>query len=117
MTVRPVETIRGASTGAAIERLKSLVDDLEAENVVVGVPLRMDGTIGDAARRALKFIDRLRESLSVPVIAQDERLTSYEAEQTMIERGLKSKERRARSDEFAAMIILRDYLSSLKIEE
>jgi len=117
MTVRPVETIRGASTRAAIERLKSLVDDLEAENVVVGVPLRMDGTIGDAARRALKFIDRLRESLSVPVIAQDERLTSYEAEQTMIERGLKSKERRARSDEFAAMIILRDYLSSLKIEE
>jgi putative Holliday junction resolvase len=116
LTVRPVETIRGASAEAALTRLKFLVEDLEAQTVVVGVPLKSDGTAGDAARRALKFIERLRTRLDVPVVIQNERLTSYEAEQTMIERGLSAKERRARSDEFAAMIILREYLSMLKAE-
>jgi len=111
ITVRPVETIRASSLRRDLERLKFLVEDLEVEAVVVGVPLRMDGSQGDAAAKAERFADRLRASLSVPVYTQDERLTSYEAEQLMIERGIGRDQRRARSDEFAAMIILRDYLS------
>jgi putative Holliday junction resolvase len=115
MTVRPVETIRRSSNESVIARLKFLVEDLEAEAVVVGMPLRMDGTVGDAAAVAMRFIEKLRAQLDVKVFTQDERLTSYEAEQTMIERGLKRSERRARSDEFAAMIILQDYLSGTKL--
>jgi putative Holliday junction resolvase len=111
ISVRPVETIRRSSVGKDIARLKSLVADLEAEAVVVGLPLRMDGTIGDAARDVLRFVERLRSQLDRAVHTQDERLTSYEAEQMMIERGLNTEQRRARSDEFAAMIILQDYLS------
>jgi putative Holliday junction resolvase len=74
----------------------------------------MDGTEGDAARSTMRFVEKLRKQAGVPVFTQDERLSSYEAEQMMIERGLKREERRARSDEFAAMIILQDYLSSLR---
>ena len=114
ITVRPVETIRRSSRERDIARLKFLVEDLEAEAVVVGLPLRMDGTTGDAALGAMRFVKRLQERLDVPVFTQDERLTSYEAEQVMIERGLGRGERRARSDEFAAMIILQDYLSTTK---
>ena len=118
ITVRALETIKRSSDARCIEQLRSLVRDLEVECVVVGLPLRMDGTIGDAATRTLQFADRLKATLDVPVTTQDERLTSYEAEQMMIERGMNRNERRARSDQFAAMIILQDYLSrtSLRAE-
>jgi putative Holliday junction resolvase len=109
--MRPVETIKRSSLERDILRLKFLVEDLEAEAVVVGLPLRMDGTAGDAARSAMRFVERLKSKLDVAVFTQDERLTSYEAEQMMIERGFGREQRRARSDEFAAMIILQDYLS------
>ena len=112
LTVRPVETIRRSSDARDIDRLKFLVEDLEAEAVVVGLPLRMDGTLGGAATATMRFVEKLRNRLKVTVLTQDERLTSYEAEQIMIERGLDRAERRARSDEFAAMIILQDYLST-----
>jgi len=114
MTVRPVETIRRSSSEHVIARLKFLVEDLDAEAVVVGLPLRMDGTVGDSAQAAMRFIEKLSSQLDVGVFTQDERLTSYEAEQMMIERGFSKSKRRARSDEFAAMIILQDYLSASK---
>jgi putative Holliday junction resolvase len=112
ITVRPVETIRRSADGRDIARLKFLVEELEAEAVVVGLPLRMDGTVGDAAAAATRFVEKLRARLNVAVVLQDERLTSYEAEQMMIDRGFTATKRRARSDEFAAMIILQDYLSA-----
>jgi putative Holliday junction resolvase len=117
LTVRPLETMRRSSDEKDIARLKSIADDLEAEAIVVGMPLRMDGTIGDAATAALRFAEKLRARVGVAVTTQDERLTSYEAEQIMSERGFSRSKRRARSDEFAAMIILRDYLSATKTEE
>ena len=112
ITVRAVETIARSADDRVIARLQFLVDDLEAEAVVVGLPLRMDGTAGDAAVAAMRFVEKLRAKLGVAVYVQDERLTSYEAEQMMIERGFAKHKRRARSDEFAAMIILQDYLAS-----
>ena len=117
LTVRPLETIRRSSDVKDIARLKLLVDDLEAEAVVVGLPLRMDGTIGDAAAAAMRFAEKLRARVEAVVVTQDERLTSYEAEQIMSERGFSRSKRRARSDEFAAMIILRDYLAATQTEE
>src|SRR4026207_2090567 len=77
ISVRPVGTIARSSDDRDIARLRSLVDDLEAEAVVVGLPLRMDGTIGDAAARAIRFVEKLRAKLEVAVFMQDERLTSY----------------------------------------
>ena len=111
ITVRPVETIRRSNLARDIARLKQLVQDLEAEAVVIGLPLRMDNTIGDAARSALTFAEKLRAEIALPVFTEDERLTSYEADRIMIGKRYSRKERRERSDEFAAMIILRDFLS------
>jgi putative Holliday junction resolvase len=113
ITVRPVETIRCRSLDLDLARVRFLAEDLEAEAVVVGLPLRMDGSEGDASTRVMRFVERLRKELRVPVITHDERLTSYEAEQMMISRGVKRKARRERSDQFAAMIILQDYLSTI----
>jgi putative Holliday junction resolvase len=112
LSARPVETIRRSGRERDIARLQTLVEELEVEAVVVGLPLRMDGQIGDAAAAALRFAERLRAVLAVEVFTQDERLTSYEAEQMMIERGLNREARRARSDEFAALLILEDFLAA-----
>jgi putative Holliday junction resolvase len=114
ITVRPVETIKRSGLKRDMDRLKFLVEDLEAEAVVVGVPLRMDGTVGSAAQTAMDFVAKLQIQLAISVFTQDERLTSYEAERWMIEQGLGRQARRARSDEFAAMLILEDYLSNTK---
>jgi putative Holliday junction resolvase len=112
ITVRALETIRRSGLARDVARLKSLAEDLEARAVVIGLPIRMDGTQGSAARQVIRFAESLGAALDIPVFTQDERLTSFEAEQMMIERGLSRDERRARSDEFAAMIILQEYLSA-----
>jgi putative Holliday junction resolvase len=117
ITVRGVETIRRSSVTRDLARLKLLVEELRAEAVVVGLPLRMDGSIGDAAKGALSFVERLRTELPLEIFTQDERLTSYEAEQIMTDRGMSRAEKRARSDEFAAMIILQDFLSTSKVKK
>jgi putative holliday junction resolvase len=114
ITVRPLETIRRSADERDIARLKSLVADLDAKAVVIGLPLRMNGEVGEAASVALRFAEKLRARLDIEVFTQDERLTSYEAEQMMIERGYNRSKRRARSDEFAAMIILQDYLATTR---
>src|ERR1700752_665895 len=80
ISVRPVETIKRSSNQRDIARLKALVEDLEAEAVVVGLPLRMDGAEGDAARSVKRFARTLQAQLRVEVFTHDERLTSYEAE-------------------------------------
>jgi putative holliday junction resolvase len=112
LSARPVETIRRSNTERDIARLKAIVEDLDVEAVVVGLPLRMDGSVGDAAANTLRFVERLKAALAVNVFTQDERLTSYEAEQMMIERGFSREARRARSDEFAALLILEDFLAT-----
>src|SRR4030095_12001305 len=110
MTVRPVETIRRSDSASVIARVKFLVEDLEAEAVVVGLPLRMDGSVGDAAAATMKFIEKLREQLDVGVFTQDERLTSYEAEQMMIERGFSKRKRRGGCGVFCATTYLWRYM-------
>jgi putative Holliday junction resolvase len=112
ISVRPLETIRRTTRERDLIRIKEIVEEQQAEAVVIGLPLRMDGAEGDAARSALRFADTLRKKLGVQVATQDERLTSYEAESLMAELGFDRKRRRERSDEFAAMIILRDYLAA-----
>src|SRR5207253_10432474 len=112
MTARPLATIERAPKQKSYSRIAQYVSELEVERVVVGLPLRLDGTMGDAAARVEKFISHLRKQLPCLVVAWDERLTSHEAEERMRSIGLGFAERNARIDEFAAMIILEDYLAA-----
>ncbi len=114
ITVRPLTTIRktGQSHEQIIEQLKNLVEENEVVTLIVGLPIRLDGSIGEAAERVKKLIAQLQTVISIPVIAQDERLTSREAEEMMRELGFDMRKRKEKSDEYAAAIILQDYLSS-----
>jgi putative holliday junction resolvase len=112
LTVRPLTTIRREKRKRAevIERIRELVAENEISTLVVGLPLNMDGTRGEAVERVENFMSDLRRNVSIPIVAVDERLTSREADRILRERGVGSRERRARSDEYAATLILQDYI-------
>jgi len=112
LTVRPLATIRREKKGYAqvIERISALVAENEVATLVVGLPLNMDGTRGAAVERVESFISDLRRSVSIPIATVDERLTSHEADLILREMGVGLRERRARSDEYAATVILQDYI-------
>ncbi len=111
---RPLTTIRRERMKPAevTARIRALAEENEAGALVVGLPLNMDGSHGKAAARVERLIADLREQLAIPIVAVDERLTSYEADQLLREMGVSERERRQRSDEYAAMIILQDYLDA-----
>jgi len=124
LTVRPLTTVRREKQNRrqTLERIGELVRAHEAGTLVVGLPLNMDGTRGEAAEKVETFIADLQAQLSdspadsmesltaIPIVTIDERLTSYEADQILREMGVSQKERKAKSDEYAAVLILQDYL-------
>src|SRR5437899_1559163 len=112
MIARPLATIERVPKQKSFARIAQYVSELQVERVVVGLPLRLDGTAGDAAARVEKFIEALRKELACKVVSWDERLTSFEAEERMRAAGLNAAKRHSRIDEFAAMIILEDYIAN-----
>ena len=114
LTVRPLATIRRErrDRNRVAERIGNLVVEHEVGALVVGLPLNMDGTRGAAVERVEQFIAKLSPLITVPIVRLDERLTSREADEMLREMGIKERERRAKSDEYAALILLQDYLST-----
>ncbi len=82
----------------------------EADAVIVGLPLSLDGDIGPHARKVQGFARALANTLSVPVTFWDESLSSVEAEERLIALGVSREKRRARIDQTAAAVILESYL-------
>ncbi|MDH3753065.1 MAG: Holliday junction resolvase RuvX [Acidimicrobiia bacterium] len=92
--------------------LREIVTEYEAELVVVGLPLSLDGTIGPAAQRALDEIDKLRATIGVPVEPYDERLTTVTADRALGSAGVRGSKRRAVIDKVAAAVMLQAWLDS-----
>lgn len=98
-----------------LERLKRMAEERRVERFVVGLPLNMDGSESAMAREVRAFGERLRQETGIEVSYQDERLTSFEAEERLKQRGMSLKrmleaKRRGAVDEMAAVIVLEDYL-------
>ena len=109
LTAQPVKTIRRSTQEADMTALRDLVALYSAERFVVGYPRSLSGEIGPQARFVETFVERLR-ALELPVDLVDERLTTRQARQVLIEGGLKRKERKAVIDQQAAVLILQSHL-------
>ena len=114
---RPLKTIeRGPSDPEAVERLNTLVAELAAEDgvgsVVVGVPTRLDGSSSPQTVRIKVMVALLSARLTIPVVTQDERLSSREAEERLSVREKDWRKRKAKLDAAAAAVILQDYLDA-----
>jgi putative Holliday junction resolvase len=95
----------------AIERL---VREREVKEIVLGLPKRMDDTLGPAAAKVLEFAERLKARFGLPVHLVDERLTSAHAHRLMTEAGVPTPKKRSKEHGFAAQVILRTYLAQRK---
>jgi putative Holliday junction resolvase len=113
---RPIETLVRKNRRDDIKRLREIARENGARLLVVGHPLRLDGSRGDMADEVERFAKRLENQLGLPVELMDERLTSWEAEQLEdqfaepLAAALSGKGEKHGMDSVAAAIILRDYL-------
>jgi len=88
------------------------VAEAEAEVVVVGLPLSLDGSVGPAAERALAEVDELAAALDVPIETWDERLSTVTAERSLMDQQLSAPARRRVIDKVAAAVILQSWLDA-----
>lgn len=103
---------RSRSVQHDLAEIARLVREEEAEVVVVGLPINMDGSEGPAAKRARDEARRLATVVRVPVEMHDERRTTVSADRSMLEAGLNAVERRQRVDKVAAAIMLQSWLDA-----
>ena len=93
-------------------RLAEIAKAQEAGRIVVGLPLRLDGRHGPEAKAAQELADRLRKASGLPVELVDERLTTAEAEKSLIAGGMRREKRRATVDRVAATLLLQGHLDA-----
>ena len=106
-------SIPARPSARALEAVKVLIKDYTIYEIVVGLPVNMDGTFGPSADAAREFARSLETSLPGGVIMIDERLTTVQAERTLLEADLPRAKRRALRDRLAAVLILQSHLDRL----
>jgi putative Holliday junction resolvase len=107
-----VLTLERVSWKADLARISDLARRHQARRIVVGLPLEMDGTRGERVRIAEVFMTRVRKATGLPVVPWDERLTTVQAERTLLEGDVSRARRREVIDQVAAVILLQAYLDS-----
>jgi putative Holliday junction resolvase len=95
-----------------LKEIEKLVKRFDAKTLVIGLPLRLDGTIGSAAENATRLAGNFSKSLTLPVYLQDERLTSFEARESLLSEGRSQDVIPDLIDGESAALILRDFLES-----
>jgi putative Holliday junction resolvase len=130
LLARPLDTLQRVNRNEDMRHLREIVREHGVRQIVVGLPLRLDGTRGDMAEEAARFAARVRKQIGVPVEMVDERLTSWEAERLLEEQAGRilhaaksghKKDKLGASkfsvDALAAAVILKEYLDKLHATE
>ena len=99
-----------------LARIEELAKEYQVETIVLGLPKNMNNTLGERAEKTLEFKEMLERRTGLPVVMWDERLTTVEAERTLIESSVRRENRKKYIDKIAAVIILQGYLDSLSIK-
>ena len=114
---RPLKTLEVAGVDDGVQRVAAEVlllarEDDSVSTIVIGLPVRLDGSPGEQTARVTAFISALRQTTQVPIVTVDERLSSVEAESRIAVRSKDWRERKKKLDAAAAAVILQDYLDS-----
>ena len=105
-----LETMETKSTGESLESIAAIVEAEQVLEIVLGMPVNMDGTTGDMAGKVETFAGRLRDRVSCEVRTWDERLTSISAQRAMNEMGMETRGNKGSLDRIAATLLLQNYL-------
>jgi putative Holliday junction resolvase len=115
ITAQPLGTI--VRTKAFWEQIGRIVREKEVRTVVIGLPRNMGGTLGEQARKTQEFAAALRGRISgVEIVFRDERLTTVESEQLLINAGMRREKRKMHRDAIAAALLLQGYLDQRRFE-
>ena len=112
VTIKRLPPVKRSNWKRLLLDLVTLIQRYDARTVVIGLPLNLDGTSGDAAAKARQVAGNLARSIQQPVYLQDERLTSFEAMENLKAEGHKLGEIPALIDGEAAAMILRDFIQA-----
>lgn len=112
LVATPVTIIRfnDSDYDSTIEPLKKIIDENDIGKLILGLPKNMNNTIGERATQTLEYKDILEKQFNIPVIMQDERLSTVSAHNYMLEADMSRKKRKEKVDGLAASIILQTYL-------
>lgn len=116
MTAQPVETITRKDENKlrkTCARIEELIREYEVTKIVLGLPKHMNDEIGDRAEKSIAFGEMLKRRTGLEVVMWDERLTTVEAEQTLIECNVRREDRKKYIDQIAAVFILQGYMDSV----
>lgn len=120
ITAQGIETIERKEENKlrqTLARIEALVQEYEVEKIVLGFPKNMNNTIGERAEKSLELKEKLERRIGIPVIMWDERLTTVEAERTLMESKVRRENRKKYVDKIAAVFILQGYLDSLSMSK
>ena len=117
ITAYGVSTIIRRNRKQVLEALEKLITQYDVKKIVIGYPIRLDGTRGIQCEKVDKFSGLLDAAFSLPVIKWDETLTTKEAEDILFEANVRRGKKKKVVDQLAATLILRGYLASLERKE
>ena len=110
ITAQGLKTLRRKSMEEDFKEIATIIGQFEIENIVVGLPKNMNGTLGKQAEIVLKWIKILIDKIPVPVVTWDERLSTVGATKILLEADLSRRKRKKVIDKVAAVLILQGYL-------
>ncbi|MBN1381435.1 MAG: Holliday junction resolvase RuvX [Deltaproteobacteria bacterium] len=109
-TAQGLTTILRKNRMHDLGQIGELVNNYGVEKIVVGYPIRLDGTEGIACEKVNRFIDRLETHFNIPVVRWDETLTTKTAEEILLSANIRREKRKKIIDKLAATLILQNYL-------
>ena len=115
ITAQGIEIIRRekeTKLRQTLARIEALIGEYQVEMIVLGFPMNMNNTIGDRAEKSLAFKEMLEKRTGLDVVMWDERLTTVEANRTLMEGKVRREDRSKYVDMLAAVYILQGYLDS-----
>jgi putative holliday junction resolvase len=112
MGAHPLGIVERRALKHDLDAIAAMLRDRQVSTIVVGLPLKMDGSEGPAAQSARKFAERLREVLAVDVELFDERLTSFEARERLADMPARKGARKTGLDALAAVVILEGWMQA-----
>ena len=114
VAAHPLCTIQRKSRKAVLAELEELVTAHKVEQIVVGLPLQLDGETGTQAQKVKKFAEKLEQHIKLPIVFWDESFTTFEASQILRGTKKRRKKRKQVIDQVAAVLILEGYLEELR---
>ena len=113
-TAQGAETIYRTALDSDLERIRKVAEANGVGEIVVGLPISMNGTHSAKTKEVIEFMGSLEKSVKIPVRAWDERLTTVQAERVLLEADTSRAKRKKSIDKLAAQLILQNYLDSRK---